>query len=947
MVEEIASIYLEGFELLRLNNNEAALKATYILSELEGNINSIEALFYLYNNSTDPTMRFYTINTMKRVITNNISHISDRKTLLDQMIQMIFSEQLNNIQSIIAEIISILITNDNIDIIIQLVQQSLESNNLSMMKSSLILLNSIDIGELVELSGLFTQIIEKTIDSESCRLAIQLAFKLGNYIHDQFFIQIFKASVQKIVESIDNEQFVSDIAKLIIESMDESKYFVDYESIYLMLVPLIGENEVDIEIQLTIKNIIDDVFDFLPNELIPTVFRRYLTLSQLIYSKKDQLSISDLDVFDSMCDTLSSSKFFIDFIFENFDLIYSEKTTRATSILLLASNFKGAYEEFFKKLDFVSNLLSQSVLDEEKLVRDASACAIHAFAYTFSGCINDVSQEIIRSIIKSLNEVEFSIELIESLTTMFLEAGATDSVFEESYNLLSPMVGTTSFVYQQSIFPCFNALCSSSLMYCNLYFEDIYQLIEPYLSNTSQYLDFAIECISEMSINCKKSFKRIGEKFTNFLFDCLDLDDTGIKTIVIKAIGKIIQHFKQYINNERLNKLIEQIHTDGPKYSVLVVSIICAAANEIPEICAEYLNELLQLINEQASEEDSQKQLCRALTLLTQAVDKCEMQSQEYNSIVMKWALNVVETTSDIEVIAEDITLLIELVKSEEDVNNLMEFCILLFSNRINSFKLEKYNDDLHPIIAVLIKHMIFRSSQNTLILFREFIPCLIELSQNDNLQMKEFALQILGQYIEKNPQEIEATLVNEVICISIETIRELDSDVSAYVINQITLSSAKIVLMDHLSEILELFLLKLVEQKNTEKYKSLIDNIINALGSIAMNLLENEFNIDLFLIPVLSSMPARIDSRENIEMMKFYLWLYERSQNHHPIEFMQVLIRLFSTPDTGIERNGDLINELIKIFEHLISICSYNIESVMKCSPDPEYLQLFLEKYS
>jgi hypothetical protein len=269
---------------------------------------------------------------------------------------------------------------------------------------------------------------------------------------------------------------------------------------------------------------------------------------------------------------------------------------------------------------------------------------------------------------------------------------------------------------------------------------------------------------------------------------------------------------------------------------------------------------------------------------------------------ILGWSVGVILRTSDVDVCSEAIAVVIALLDSSVPIDYaplndvITYFFVYALPCQEGS---SAYIESLYAVFAFMLKVLIPKAD------VRELIPGLFELARDTNCEVRDFALQILGQFVESAKMEPE--FVFSLLDLALDAIRSSRSPFAAFVVNQCASGSPEV-----LAQIQEVVVSLLLHVISINQPGDLTEACVCALGAILPRC--ESCTINQHLLALLRAMPAREHSTNHSEMMSFFLWLASRTNCEPKEQFLSVLIRFFSIPDWRIvlsKRNPDLVASL------------------------------------
>lgn len=739
-MEEIVAQLQAIFQILKQPPNDESLKqATTSLEQYMNTADSFTSFIYLLE-SHDPFVRQQSALIIPKMLKKfQFQELcDDLGNLFSHLMRIICSETMSVIQKNISESFGV-IDDENIEIINYLlptIHEWFESNQPGMINAALNILPKVEIDNSQQEYPFFLQIIEKGLMTGDKMPAFNFSYRLGMYLtynfdedelkssqYGQTFATIWEMIIDHIITNIEDISLVKELCVLLSNMIEDGYFYSDPVPIYEKLLPLIGNTEINIEIQNSILQVVglvlldDDIISIIEeNEQIPNILQQFITLSSLAYLESDALPLSYCDVFDDLCDAFKDLESFVTTLYASISTLYQDAITRPSIILLIAHLIEAQFEvndffsdpsEFF--VPAVEKFVEAST-DESLLTRNTAAFAIKIFAEECHDYIDDYLEDLVTAILTSLQQ-DLNQDMLLALTSIFEQSFDTDPVFQLSYQMLFPVLSSSGHLAKQLIFPCFAELCRNSKSLVRQYFDEVYPLMIQILQSSDPevviLVENAIGCLSALSVSCRDQFMEHALEIAQFYSNFILSEDESTQICILRAFGVIVQNqgdiiqpiFPQLIPNlieiasrdlnivfgQELKNMHENMtnfegeyvlddeeQDDNDKLSpyaipALSLSLICSMAFTCTELLDQNLISQIQnciMIQTNSINQDCLDMACKATVQFIESLSKIESPSMEIANELLERVSNLITSATGIETLAECFTILGSLIST-------------------------------------------------------------------------------------------------------------------------------------------------------------------------------------------------------------------------------------------------------------------------------------------
>lgn len=904
---------VQAYQNISTGNNELINLATQEISALLSNPSIINSLLQIIDESDVDYIRKQATISLKLAIStfkDNFS-VEEVQNLLYLILRYLSNEKFENIQSIIFDIIYILISDDTFQILSSFIQECTSDS----LVARLALTFSDD--DIEQIFPFLEPIIIRLLDSDVN--GILLGFRTRQFIDPEFFLQIFQKGIDISIQLSNNTTSLAMLIKSILESIE---YIEDKSFILDLYLPLIGSDDLDIppQNQLLYASVVTEVIHSIEMNDIQTMFLILQNFYNL-YALIDK----DHDIFSFIESFASNSDFLALFISKLPEYESSEKTLGA-SILSLSHCFSACMNvnTNFIYVDEVSNYLAKAVLHPSKSIRTSTGATISVFSEELEENISSICPLLVDSMIDSL-DLEDNDDIIEGLSAIFIHScNDEESVkifFDKCFSFF--LTKLQNCENMQHYYPSFVALCATSRVKSHEYFDQIFEINNTILNSTDQevaYLqNFAVDGLKNLAILSSDEFSDKISELINYFIQILEQnnDDNELVMSILSAIGAFISKFSMEVDFTTLIPFLSKIVESNYEPSSIALSIICVIMDEftdkvdlsqtIPDILQYFellSNEILENIEEYLDKPILN--LLRAMTHFVDYIDKISKSGNVLNKdfneqnkaksisdlydFVFNWTVSIMNGTNDNYILSEAISVLIEITDDYDfDTSVLFPLFERIFA--------KEYDDDLFPTFIYFIKLLIKKGFS-----FDSIIPDLFEMANSSSQKkIRDFGLQILGQIAESHRGEcIDENFIKNLVEVSLKNINEFESSSAVFVINQmVTGLSTFPNFVDYFNptQIMGILLEFIQMDKKNSSYLSFADNCITSFASIVIHIVKDAVPFDSYLQIVLERMPARFDTCENFEMMHFLLWIGNQTDFNPSELFLAVFVRFFSNP--------------------------------------------------
>lgn len=941
-MEDVANQLIEAYRKITSNNQELIHQAGSEISILCSNSSIIPALLFVIHNSTKAQIRNQASITLKQVIFRFKTDLTNEniETLFTFIFELISKGDLPVILTNFYIILTHLFSENTIPFIFSFLQKSLEGANPIIISRNAEFLISIE--QDFDLS-LFSPLIVPMIQLLNSDInGLLLAFKFQRFIPEELFLSAYLKSIEK---SISMSNIPTVVEKLSQHIKSFLPFYEDKSSIMNVYLPLfyVDDANIPIQSQLIYSSIITDLIELIEIndvELMLTILQKNIAL----FSVSDDSN----DIF-SFFRTFSMNHNFLN------DLVQKipEIAVSVSGIHSLLYCFMHSYESphIQKYLTQICGFLSTSIQFPSKAIRETAAESIGILVETLKEKVTGFCPNFVFSILVSIKQ-ELNSILIETLTKIFLlnnTSQMSESYFDSVYEFYMIKLEANELVY--NIYPSFIELCSSSKEKSSIYFDFILSVNSSFLASPNFSMkEFAIEGIRNLALSKPERFN---DKIPEFISSLIELaqsneDDSELVKTILCAIGALSDKFISiYDFTSVIPILLKLVQTSKPysSYALSDIIYIMKISSEkekmislIPTIIecftllSSYLNEASsQLLITNYDEVSSWTDLIRAMRHFVEFVENNS--KNELYEWILTWIMTILKQTDDNMIISECFEAMSPIIRVVTfDYSVLFPLFIHLFQ--------KEYDEELFPTFAYVLKQLIDKGVN-----FDSLIPHFFEMCQENNADyVRDFGYQILGQMIEsKNGNYQDVAFLKNVLGSSLIAIEQYQSPSAAFVINQMACSVPEFLVQFNPSDILSFLLNSLKSDRKSVAFMEFSDNAVSAIGQLVKKVIKNAVPYESYLEFLLERMPAQFDTKENYEIMQFYLWLGTQTDFNPTLPFLGVLVRFFSVEmiedDIGfIAKYDSMIDTLKRKFLLLASRIS---------EPETVYQEICKDEYA
>ncbi|OHT05307.1 hypothetical protein TRFO_26923 [Tritrichomonas foetus] len=967
VMNEIVASFYQIFDALRQQNNEVIQQATTAAQNLLANPNSASALTEILANPPNIYVKQQAALLLRRFIIIHQAEITNPAEIIQQLLNILFIEQDADLQRRITGAIGKFKDPNSQGLILTSAQQIISSGKPEHLNAAILLCRKLDLEEFLDHVDFFCTLIQQGLSVLQPKYVIDFAFKLGDQLDGDterlaFFNQIWENTIQYVCQHLDDTfdvQFIVQRINYCLDTHPIQSPFANPNTVINGFLPLLGNEEIDLNTQLALISAIDsavNIEDALEGvdmeEFYPLLLQKYFAVSAFAFNPTDQLAMSDVNVFQIISLCFSSDSVFLDCVFSLIDSLYGNPATRPGILLIIGYILGELSDEVRDALPQIADLLSKSVNDPIRLVRDSASYGISEFAKNYPDEMDDYVEVLGNNVLASLAQ-EASQDMLVALHDIFQNSSDTDSVFDQAYPFLIANMSNSHESTLQFLFPCFAELCSNSHTKIKGVFTQIIQLLFQTMQNNETLAEPACKCLGSMSARAPELFSPYVQQFVQFQNQYLQANDPSLQIVALLAYGKLLEcHLSQLeplipqlipillqISSQDLsNNLKEEIiqftmrqqqtleengeiefdieenekENEFSPYAIpsLALKVLCSIIMRIPQIVESSLPQVLQAIQIQIKNPniDAMTSTCQAISLFARGISKTNIQGKEQlSSQLTSCVLNLVSESEEIDNAFEGIDTLAQIIEflganciGQENQQQLLNLIGAALNGKLKCQTTKDYIKEFHDALCDLINELIASLGPNAPQVFAPYMSTFVTLASHKKLVFRDFAIRILGQFVEHSSANVPPQLKENILSFAIAGIRS-DSQHAAFALNQFTNGDGPLI-MPRINEVVPLLHQKISQkEKKAAAYISFIDNLVGAIGELRRNVLKDQFPVEQFAPFCLRAMPARQDPTTNLDMMTFYLWLAQVMQSQPANEFAAVAIKLFMQPTDDI----------------------------------------------
>lgn len=837
---------------------------------------------------------------------------------------------------------------------------------------------------------------------------LDLFFSFMNKFHDvpdEFSSKIWNDTIQLFTTLLEDQQHLLDVSKLIGDCIDFGSSYIDLTNLLPMCMEIINHEDLDDYIQNSVIYIIDSIITKQPElaietNLVAPIFQKYVEIAIEEYTPDEPIDEFNFSIMNNICQEFSKDQDFVKSVWGTIQQFPQNDQGHYTSMMILGYLFNPDVELFYENFDEIAELITNSLPSESIATSEAAIRCLYNFIGTFSDI--DRYIEIFEKALLEILKAKPSLLYIEALTEVMICSDNTDNIFEDLFPILCQSITSSSADANLTTIFTLSTLISRSYTGVLNHYEEAMNLLQELLGNDSQELQIlkgkVVQCIIDLIRVSPENFKSSLESFIPLILQLLSSNDSDLVCSCLNCIGTINSLYPETLksvvpdilnvtaefaendlsqkftkletlinegfSNEEIKEMDDEIVIQKDTYKVSGGAFIVFASllSKNPELIPENLSRATDLIRilSESKIEDSNEMACVGVEYLMEGLIEIEF---EYDPKLMENIfLNlkyIIEKTESVPMVGKAIRAIAALIHATKltplgnQVTSLPLDIIGILTRNLKCFRNERIEnsenlkeDELpeclyEPMHCLLLSLFEVLNEEDCNEFMKDIIPVIFELAEKQGSE-KSFALDILINYAQNgfNPgDDFLPNLLNLAMdCCS-------HNYNSGFVAIEILTDIAPALLKENSDKLIELFGKQLSENKNQKNYQMMTDDCVSAIGSFAMNVLQEDFPLEQFGKVILSKMPPKKDYDTAVNCYNFLTWMIPLGIKYLKNDFVAAFARLFALPPSKFKAMNirqqffdtykATFIKLLQITADAEKICSEAVDN------DPEKCQL------
>jgi hypothetical protein len=751
-----------------------------------------------------------------------------------------------------------------------------------------------------------------------------------------------------------DEAHTMQLANIMDEPLALGADFADIEGVLAITLELFNKEECTPDSAKAYMVIIDALCHGYPEfmagqETLFDIYNRYCLVASSAFEAESHLDDSNFDVFQEIDTCAGANLEFVQHLWESRASFLESAEGQASIFIFIYYSLKDGYDFYEDNLDDLVDLLLEGLSNEVIPVRDAALSAVGEFSRTFSGALQDYVEVLIQPLLESLSE-EVTQEDLGIVNCLIENAVDTDPIFDQAIELFFGLFGGVEDTsLRELIIRVIASLAKNSSEKVAEHAEQVYSSVSEIMSadEDSEYYQIrgsAVDVIGSLLQKCPTFFSENAEEIAQFLIQCMQDEDVSLVADALNAYGTMITIMPKSIESsiEAAMEIIPELASKDMSQelvdltTVLVDTAITGDEDgageleadkgifldmdrlEIPgAACLLYstiISNFVGLLPEHIGKIiECISTLCNSVTSISvsfglrscvyvfEALQAAESFDTEVLEKLEHIIQSVIETDTSKEMVGEALRCIAALL-SCVGLENLGEYpgTIIELLGAVCGLNLQCFDGDKEiPVELYDPLKLLFREiftafhegvPEQVLGIMREIILPMLQKSS----EAAFFAMAIIAKWVEFSlptvPEEALPAILEAAV-----TVQGKFVGYEGFYLIKILAQKIPAFIAQNVDPILELMKARITQQqKRAEAFIKMMDNLISALGAIAINVMTDSFPEEFYPV-ALQLMPARIDLSEDTSMFEFFFFIAERF--HEADKLAAVLVRLFTMP--------------------------------------------------
>ena len=696
----------------------------------------------------------------------------------------------------------------------------------------------------------------------------------------------------------------------------------------------------------------------------PQIIQLVIALSASFYQPGDSLSLTSSNFFESIFTDLCKDPDVLTAIWQVLKEISSTEHGSFFSCCVLYAVFNNFPPFFNDKLEEITKLLYTSMSSKKRLLCEAAARTTTVFIELYGHQIS-FSDEIIGIVLEACKN-EMSADLLLVFTNLLDITDNSDVIFDDAFVFLLNLVTSGPPDCKSAALSALASLASGSSNKITNSFPLLYQLISEIIQSQNEIIvslqPLAIECLSRATSDIGDNYDEQLLQFCNFcvshlnvstepslIISCLnalEIVSQAHPKIALSTIGPALPFLSELAsrdvssqlsnsfahtidlyysgasNDEEISDPYENLDLESyPEIMVTALSLrtLSCFAKEDPTLCHRFALHIMQCCELQ---KDSFSCICKsaaavAIGNLSEGLTKLAYgliggQSQSISQIPARMGQVLTSLLSN----SDNITLKSTCFKAVASVVEWHDYDSLSNSLKpILDIALESLSKKSHQLsydISVIELIDSIYSCLNMIILSAEdlspqllsgFIQLFGDLTNHVDIRFKSLSARFFADLIQSSAPTLDMDFKMSAASFSAH-LADSEGDQYAFACLRVISLKEKELASQIANDVKRICLTKLnLPISKSEQFLFMRDNAVTALAAYATNIFNDSFDFNECLPSMLSALPLVLDYSENLMVMNFFLWAFNKVNGKYNDLFLRVLISIFENPPSLISK--------------------------------------------
>ena len=787
---------------------------------------------------------------------------------------------------------------------------------------------------------------------------------------------IWQHAMELLAAIFGDEAHTEQLARILYDPLSLGADFADIEAILPLTLELFNKEECTPDSAKAYMNILDALFLGYPEfmaaqENLFDIYNRYCLVAASEFDGESHLNETSFDLFGAIDTCAGNNQEFVQQIWESRESFFESAEGQTSFFLFIYYSLKDAYDFYEDNLDDLVDLLTEGISSEVVSIRDSVIQATNEFCKTFSAALQDYVEVLIQPLLDSLSE-QVTFEDLGLVDTLIANSVDTDPIFDQSIELFFGLFGSVEETeLRELIIRVIASLAKKSTEKVAEYAEQVFSSVSEIMQaeEDSEYYQIrgsAVDVIGSLLQKCPAFFAENAEEIANFLIQCMhDENDVSLVADALNAYGTMIVVMPKSIESTVGNAMeiipvlaskdmtqelidlttvlldtaitgdedgageleadkgifLDQDRLEIPGAACMLYATIVST---YPGLLEEHIGPIIECIST----------LCNSVTPVSvsfglrsciyifEAMQVAETFSPEVLEKLEHIIQSVIETDSSKEMVGEAIKDLAALL-SCVGIENLGEYpgTIIELLEAVCGLNLPCFDGDreipfeLYDPLKLLFREIFTAFNESfaepvVKIMMENIVP-LLEKSSDSAF----FAMAVIAKWVEFALPTIPEGVLPTILATTVN-VQGRSVGYEGFYLIKIIAQKAPALIGENIEPIFELFKARISQQqKRAEGFIKMMDNLVSALGAIAINVLPENFPEEFYPV-ALQLMPARIDLSEDPSIFEFFFFIAQRFQV--PDQLAAVLVRLFSMSQEA-RYATDLTDETIALLKQTL----------------------------